>query len=71
MTRLYIDCRECPSDMHCSIAISADSTAELMEAAVQHAIAVHGHQDTPELRKELGTMFKTGTPPVEAPATAA
>ena len=70
MARVYIDCRECPSDMHCSIALSADSPAELLEAAVQHALAVHGHQDSPELRKELSAMFKAGTPPVEAPATA-
>ena len=70
MTRMYIDCRECPSEMNCSIALSADSSAELLEAAVQHAMAVHGHQDSPELRKELSAMFKSGTPPIEAPAAA-
>ena len=70
MTRFYIDCREFPSDMHCSVALSADAEAELMEAAVQHAIAVHGHQDSPQLRAELGKMFKAGTPPLEAPAPA-
>jgi hypothetical protein len=25
----------------------------LLEAAVQHAITVHGHEDTPELRTHL------------------
>lgn len=41
MTRKYIDCREFPSDAHCSVAISADSADELLEVAVQHAVAVH------------------------------
>ena len=41
MTRKYIDCREVPSDMNCSVALSADSDDELLEAAVQHAVSVH------------------------------
>ncbi len=61
--RKYIDCREFPSDMKCSIALSADSEKELLEAAVQHAIAVHGHKDTPEFRAQLKTAFREGTPP--------
>ena len=64
MSRQYIDCREFPSAMNCSVALSADSDKELIEAAVQHAVAVHGHTDTPELRKQLVSMFKQGTPPL-------
>jgi predicted small metal-binding protein len=45
--------------MNCSAAISADTEKELLEAAVQHAIAVHGHQDSAELRHELAKMIKT------------
>ena len=67
MSRQYIDCREYPSDIKCSLAISADSADELVEAAVQHAVAVHGFQDSPELRQELRSMFKAGTPPVAVP----
>lgn len=67
MTRKYIDCREFPSDMNCSVALAADSDKELLEAAVQHAVAIHQHQDTPELRSQLLQLFKVGTPPVEAP----
>jgi hypothetical protein len=37
----------------------------LLEAAVQHAVSVHGHDDTPELRSQLKQLFKDGTPPVE------
>ncbi len=64
MTRLYIDCREFPSDINCSVAISADSEEELLNAAVQHAVAVHGHDDTPEFRQQLRGLFRKGTPPV-------
>jgi predicted small metal-binding protein len=67
MTRKYIDCREIPSDMNCSVAISADSDQELLDAAVQHATAVHHHDDTPEFRQQLRQAFKEGTPPAERP----
>ncbi|MDO8778492.1 MAG: DUF1059 domain-containing protein [Burkholderiaceae bacterium] len=67
MTRKYVDCREYPSEMNCSVAMSADTDDELLEAAVQHAVSVHQHQDTPELRTQLKQLFKVGTPPVEAP----
>ena len=63
MGRKYVDCREYPSNIGCTVALSADSEDELLEAAVQHAVAVHQHQDTPELRTQLKTMFKEGTPP--------
>jgi predicted small metal-binding protein len=62
MTRKYIDCREVPGVSKCTIAISADSDDELLEAAVQHAVAVHGHQDTPELRRQIEAGFKEGAP---------
>jgi len=68
MPRQYVDCREIPSDMKCTVAIAADSERELIEAAVQHAVAVHGHSDTPEFRKQIVSAIKQGTPPIEAPA---
>jgi predicted small metal-binding protein len=49
--------------MKCTVALSADTDAELLEAAVQHAVAIHGHQDTPELRGQIKTAFRNGTPP--------
>jgi predicted small metal-binding protein len=70
MARKYIDCREFPSEMNCTVALSADSEGELLEAAVQHAVAVHGHQDGPELRKMIKVSMKDGMPPVEAPRAA-
>jgi predicted small metal-binding protein len=67
MTRKFVDCREIPSESNCTVAIAADTDQELLEAAVQHAVAVHKHQDTPELRQAIRQAFKDGTPPVERP----
>lgn len=67
MTRKFIDCREFPSDTHCTVAISADSEEELLQAAVEHAVSVHHHDDTPELRRQLRQLFKDGTPPEHLP----
>ena len=62
MARKFIDCREFPSEMNCTIAISADNDEELVEAAAQHAVAVHKHSDSPDLRKSLHSIVKQGTP---------
>lgn len=63
MPRKYIDCRDYPSEMNCTLVLAADGETELLDAAVQHAVAVHGHRDTPEFRQQLKGMFKTGAPP--------
>jgi predicted small metal-binding protein len=63
MARKYIDCREYPSEKKCSLAMSADTEDELVEAAVQHAVAVHGHEDSPDLRAWVRQAIKTGSPP--------
>ena len=59
MGRMFVDCRDYPSEMNCTITIAADTKKELLEAAVQNAIAGHGHRDSPELRHELAKMIKT------------
>jgi predicted small metal-binding protein len=64
MSRKYIDCREAPSEMNCTVGIAADSEDELIEAAVQHAVAVHSHEDTPELR----SMIREGIKETDAAA---
>ena len=68
MSRQYIDCPEYPSTLNCSVALSADNDKELLEAAVQHAVTVHDHGNSPELRKQLVSMFKPGTPPLQVAA---
>ena len=65
MSRRYIDCREFPSDSKCSVAIAADNDAELLDAAAQHAVAVHGHKDSPEMRSELRKLFRDGAAPAQ------
>lgn len=62
MARKFIDCRDYP-ESHCSVALSADSEDELVEAAAEHAVKVHGHSDTPELRQQLREMAREGSPP--------
>jgi predicted small metal-binding protein len=62
MGRKFIDCREQPSESNCTVAISADSENELLEAAVQHAVKVHGHEDTSAFREQLKQAIKDGAP---------
>jgi predicted small metal-binding protein len=63
MARKHIDCRNYPSEMNCTIALSADNEKELIEAAVQHGVAVHGHKDTAEFRQQLKSLLKDGPAP--------
>jgi len=58
MARMFIDCRQYPSDMNCTVSIAADSKKELVDAATQHAVAVHGHKDSPELREQIGKLIQ-------------
>ena len=67
MSRKYIDCREIHTEAHCSVAISADTAHEVLEAAVQHAVAVHHHYNTPELRQLIKRGIKDGTPKDSSP----
>ncbi len=62
MARKYVDCREMPSESNCTIAISADSEDEVLEAAVQHAVSVHGHEDSAELRGMIQGGIHEGAP---------
>jgi hypothetical protein len=57
MARMMADCRRFPSDSNCSLTIIGEEN-ELMETAVAHAVAVHGHQDTPELRGQISGMLE-------------
>jgi predicted small metal-binding protein len=58
MARLFIDCRDYPSENNCTISIAADNKDELIEAAAQHACAVHGHKDGKELREMIGKSIR-------------
>jgi len=55
--RKSIDCRDYPSEKNCSLKI-AGTEEEVVDAAVQHAVSAHGHQETPELRERIKSMLK-------------
>lgn len=59
--RKVADCRDHPSVMNCSLMISG-TEEEVVEAAAQHAVSVHGHDDTPELREDIRGMLKDEVP---------
>ena len=66
MSRYYIDCRDHPGDVKCTVALAADTKEELLEAVVEHGRTVHGYEDTPEFRNQVMQGIKVGTPPLEA-----
>jgi hypothetical protein len=57
MSRKIADCRRFESDSQCSLTIIGEDD-ELLAAAVAHAVTVHGHQDTPELRTQIGELLE-------------
>ncbi len=61
MARKMIDCRKVPSESGCTLTI-AGTEDEVLEAAAAHAVASHGHQDTPELREMLRGGLETAEP---------
>jgi predicted small metal-binding protein len=61
MSGKYIDCREMPSESHCDLAM-AGSDEHVLDAAVIHAVTAHGHEDTPELRQQIGQALKDEVP---------
>jgi hypothetical protein len=49
---MMADCRRFPSESNCSLTIIGDEE-EVARAAAEHAVSVHGHEDTPELREQV------------------
>jgi predicted small metal-binding protein len=59
--RKVADCRDYPSESNCTLTISGEED-EVVRAAAEHAVSVHGHEDTPEMREQLRTMLKDEVP---------
>jgi predicted small metal-binding protein len=55
--RKSVDCRDHPSEKNCSLKISG-TEEEVLDAAVQHAVSAHGHENTQELREQIKSMLK-------------
>lgn len=63
MTRKMIDCRDFPSETGCTLMMSG-TQSELLQAAAEHAVSVHLHEDGPELRTQLLSMMKDESTPL-------
>ncbi|MFP2957972.1 DUF1059 domain-containing protein [Myxococcus sp. 1LA] len=61
MSRKTMDCRKAPSDTHCTLTISGEED-EVFSAAVSHAVAAHGHEDSAELREMIRGMLEDEEP---------
>jgi predicted small metal-binding protein len=52
MARKMVDCRTMPSEINCTLTIAGEEE-EVLDAATAHAVAKHGHENTPELREQI------------------
>lgn len=50
--RKVADCRRLPSERNCDVYMSG-SEEHVLDAAVDHAVSSHGHENTPELREKI------------------
>ena len=57
MARRSIDCRDYPDTTGCTLYLSGEE-GHVVQAAAEHAISVHGAEDTPELREWLRSNLK-------------
>ncbi|MEC4015973.1 DUF1059 domain-containing protein [Streptomyces sp. H27-D2] len=57
MTRKVADCRKFPSESNCTLTIAGEED-EVVRAACEHAVSVHGHTDGPELREGIRGMIE-------------
>lgn len=55
--RKKIDCRKMPSESNCTVSISG-TEEEVLLLAVHHAMTVHGHEDTAELKEQIRSMLE-------------
>lgn len=59
--RKVADCRDMPSESGCTLTISG-AEDEVVRAAAEHAVSVHGHADSPEFRNEIRGSLKDEAP---------
>ena len=57
MERVMADCRRFESDSNCQLTIIGPAD-DVVAAAVQHAVASHGHEDTPEMREQVRAFLE-------------
>ena len=59
--RKIIDCRLYPDDKGCTLSIEG-TEEEVLQAATYHAVAMHGHTNSPELREHIRLMMQDINP---------
>jgi len=59
--RKVADCRDFPSESNCTLTITGEEE-EVVRAAAEHSVSVHGHTDTPEFRREIRNTLKNEMP---------
>ena len=57
MGRVMADIRRCPSDSNCSLTIIGEEE-EVVRAAAEHAVSVHGHEDNAEMREQVRGLLE-------------
>lgn len=57
MSRKVADCRDFPNEVGCTLTISGEED-EVVAAAAEHAVAVHGHTDDEGLHTWLRNNLK-------------
>jgi hypothetical protein len=62
MKRFFMDCRDYPSEVHCTVALFAATRDELLEAVIHHRRQVHGNKDTPQFRANIAKQLKEAPP---------
>jgi hypothetical protein len=55
--RKSVGCRDYLSEKNCALK-NCGTEQEVLDAAVQHAVWAHWHQNTPELRDQIHSMLK-------------
>jgi predicted small metal-binding protein len=61
MGRKVADCRDIPSESGCTLTIAGEED-EVLRAAGEHAVSVHGHQPGPELTEGIRATLKDEVP---------
>lgn len=59
--RKVADCRDFPSESNCTLTIAGEEE-EVLGAAAEHAVSVHGHAAGPELREAIRGSLKDEAP---------
>jgi predicted small metal-binding protein len=58
MGRVMADCRRFPSESKCSLTIIGEED-EVIRTAAEHAVSVHGHEDSADLHDQIRALLET------------